>query len=292
MNKIHSETLLERFPQLDDIGYKFSRWIHNGILAGGKPVRQAADLLHGTWLGHPLHSVMTDVTIGAWLMGLIIDWLNLGRDSKGAHQAADQLTLLGVASAVPTALAGAADYSTVPRKAIKTGLVHALLNTSALLLNIFSMFARKSGGRGLGVGLSTVSMAIMLVSAWLGGELSYRYQIGVNKVARPKGPKTWQPVMGEGNLPERTLVRVDVEDNPVLLYREGPGIYAVGAVCPHEGGPLEEGQLIGSCVECPWHQSVYDLRDGSLVHGPSTYPLPRYEARSNAGMIEVRFEDR
>lgn len=42
------------------------------------------------------------------------------------------------------------------------------------------------------------------------------------------------------------------------------------------------------CVECPWHNSIFDLRDGSVVHGPATYPEPAYDARMRDGQIEVR----
>jgi nitrite reductase/ring-hydroxylating ferredoxin subunit len=44
-------------------------------------------------------------------------------------------------------------------------------------------------------------------------------------------------------------------------------------------------------VECPWHQSVYDLQDGSVVHGPSTYAVPAYETRTVDGKVEVRLAD-
>jgi nitrite reductase/ring-hydroxylating ferredoxin subunit len=74
----------------------------------------------------------------------------------------------------------------------------------------------------------------------------------------------------------------------VLLYRYGGTVYAISAVCSHAGGPLEEGQFDGFCVQCPWHDSVYDLRDGSVVHGPATFNQPAYRARIYNGQIEIR----
>ena len=47
-------------------GTDISQALHGAILAGGEPIRTLVDILHGTWLGHPLHPVLTDVTIGAW----------------------------------------------------------------------------------------------------------------------------------------------------------------------------------------------------------------------------------
>jgi nitrite reductase/ring-hydroxylating ferredoxin subunit len=41
-------------------------------------------------------------------------------------------------------------------------------------------------------------------------------------------------------------------------------------------------------VTCPWHDSVFELCDGQVIHGPATNPLPRYEVRINQGQIEIR----
>jgi len=81
---------------------------------------------------------------------------------------------------------------------------------------------------------------------------------------------------------------VEVDGGPVLLYRDGDAISAIGAVCSHAGGPLEEGKFENGCVECPWHHSVFNLRTGKVVHGPATHAQPAYEARLFQGQIEVR----
>ena len=54
------------------------------------------------------------------------------------------------------------------------------------------------------------------------------------------------------------------------------------------GGPLHEGTLEGTEISCPWHDSVFDVRDGSLIHGPAAYPQPAWETRVRHGRIEVR----
>jgi len=69
---------------------------------------------------------------------------------------------------------------------------------------------------------------------------------------------------------------VKVDDKDVLIYRDGDEVYAVGNKCAHAGGPLNEGNFKGSCVECPWHNSVFDMPDGSIVHGPSTQSAPYF----------------
>ena len=47
-------------------------------------------------------------------------------------------------------------------------------------------------------------------------------------------------------------------------------------------------ELDGHTVQCPWHGSVFDVRDGALVRGPSAYPQPAWDTRVQNGRIEVR----
>ena len=94
------------------------------------------------------------------------------------------------------------------------------------------------------------------------------------------------PVVGD--LAEGRRRRVELEGKAVLLYRHEGEVQAIGAVCSHQGGPLDEGEFDGNCVTCPWHQSVFDLRDGAVVHGPATYPQTAFEVRERGGRIEVR----
>lgn len=63
---------------------------------------------------------------------------------------------------------------------------------------------------------------------------------------------------------------------------------AIDAVCSHAGGPLDEGSFEGCFVQCPWHDSVFDLRDGRVKHGPATIPQPGFAVRERNGQLEVR----
>jgi nitrite reductase/ring-hydroxylating ferredoxin subunit/uncharacterized membrane protein len=281
-NTIKSMSLLRKG------GAEVKHTLHKAVLQGGNGSRYLADLLHGTWLGHPLHPVLTDVTIGAWVFGTVFDvlWKISGR--RNMRDAADTLTTIGTVSAVPTALTGLTDFSTIKNDAVEYGAAHGVLNTVILSLYVLSVRARKNGYRDTGIFLSSLGVGISLLSAWLGGEMVYRYRVGVNHTEKPSEPEDWQPVMMEFDLLEGEPLRLDFEGEPVLFYRTGGQIYAIGAVCAHAGGPLEEGTFEGTCVQCPWHDSVYDLRDGSVVHGPSTYRQPSYGTRVNNGHIEIR----
>jgi nitrite reductase/ring-hydroxylating ferredoxin subunit/uncharacterized membrane protein len=291
MDQVEVGQYLDRIPNYKEYAHKVSRGIHNFVLQGGNPLRKLADLLHGSWLGHPLHPVLTDVTIGAWFMGGFLDAIAGLNGSRGVEKAADQLTALGTASAVPTALAGLADYTTISPRAMTTGATHGLMNLAGLGLYLLSVLDRRNGNRKRGIFFSSLALGMLTASAWIGGELVYRYRIGVNKSVFPTKPREWTAVLDEAELAEQQPRRVEVEGSPVLLYRYGGTVYAIGAVCGHDGGPLEEGRFEGLCVECPWHQSVFDLRDGSVVHGPTTYAEPSYATRIQNGKVELRLKE-
>jgi nitrite reductase/ring-hydroxylating ferredoxin subunit len=74
----------------------------------------------------------------------------------------------------------------------------------------------------------------------------------------------------------------------VFLLRQSNRIRAIGATCPHLGGPLDEGPIEGDTVTCPWHGSVFSLDDGALIHGPAMMPVAAYEVRVEDGRIAIR----
>src|SRR5436190_5494278 len=76
----------------------------------GKPLRELApsslkDALSGTWLGHALHPLLTDVVIGSWTSASVLDLVG------GDDEAARRLIAVGIAAYAPTALTGASDWS-------------------------------------------------------------------------------------------------------------------------------------------------------------------------------------
>ena len=73
LNKIEPEEILREVPHFEEQAYSLSRGVHSWVLNGGKSRRQVVDFLHGIWLGHPLHSVLTDMTIGALTFSFFLD---------------------------------------------------------------------------------------------------------------------------------------------------------------------------------------------------------------------------
>lgn len=284
------EAALERMEPVQEVGMQAARAVHDAVLKDER-ARNVADTLHGTWLGHPLHPVLTDLTIGSWVLGGVFDAVGALTGSRFARRAGDTLIGIGTASAVPTVLAGIADYSTIPQPAATAGTLHGLLNTVGLSLYLLSLRDRRNGHRARGLLFSSLALGVAGISAWLGGHLVYRHKVGVDHSDTFTGPKDWTPVLDADELADRTPRRVEVEGKPVLLFREGNDIYAIGATCAHAGGPLDEGKFYDTCVQCPWHDSVFDLADGHIVHGPATQPQPVFDTRIRNGQVELRLRE-
>jgi glycine betaine catabolism B len=75
---------------------------------------------------------------------------------------------------------------------------------------------------------------------------------------------TFQKVAKIRDLKEGTLLRVDVVGKPIVLAMVQGKVYAMDAVCSHEGGPLEDGSLEGYELKCPWHYALFDVRNAKV----------------------------
>jgi uncharacterized membrane protein len=126
------------------------------------------DFWQGRWLGHSFHPLLTDFPLGAWASASFLDLFG-GKDTRTA---AETLVAFGVVAALPTALAGMADWSGADKKSKRVGLVHATLNGTVLACYATSLVARRRQRHGLGVGLGLAGGLIAWVSGYLGGHLS------------------------------------------------------------------------------------------------------------------------
>lgn len=250
------------------------------------PKTAVKDALSGSWLGHPLHPLLTDIPIGSLTSTTVLDLIG----GQGARRAADRLLTLGLAASVVTAAAGAADWSDTNGSERRIGVVHAVANVVGIGCYAASAIARRRGRRGAGATLGLVGLGAMSAGGYLGGDLSYARGVGVNNAFVEHPPTEWVDVGDETLLADAGTVRVDADAASVLLYRRGPQILAIGSRCSHAGGPLEDGDIDpDACtVTCPWHQSEFRLDTGSVVHGPATTPQTSYEARIVDGRIEIR----
>jgi hypothetical protein len=132
-------------------------------------------LLRGDWLGHAVHPVLSDVVVGTLLSASLLDFV--GGDPDG--RARRRLIAAAVAAATPTALSGLSDWAEEEEADAgvrRAGVVHALSNSTALLLYVGSL----TGGRGSGVALRLAGAVALSAGAYLGGHLSFVKGVGVD----------------------------------------------------------------------------------------------------------------
>lgn len=248
---------------------------------------KARNFLHGTWLGHPLHVVLTDVPVGSWTAAVLFDVAEAVSGDEQLGRAADACIKIGLAGAAGAAITGLADWQHVDPPGRRIGLVHALSNVAGVTLFASSLIARRNSRRR-GKVLSTLGYVVAAVAADFGGSLVYNQRIGVDHNAAEKFPTEFTAVMSDAELRDGQLTRAEFGGSKVLLLRRGQHIFAIAETCSHLGGPLSEGKLDGDTVECPWHGSRFSLETGEVVGGPAVHRQPCLEARVNDGRIEVR----
>jgi uncharacterized membrane protein len=135
------------------------------------PVRR--DLLRGTWLGHAVHPLLTDVPIGFWTSAVVLDLVG----GRGARRSAQRLVGLGVASALPVAVTGWAEWSGTGQREQRVGVVHAVSNAVAVALFTASWRARRSERHLTGVALGLAASSALGVGGFLGGHLVSARQV-------------------------------------------------------------------------------------------------------------------
>ncbi len=124
--------------------------------------------LHTAALGHSVHPVLTDVTLGCWMSASILDL-------AGGAQARRSATLLvgaGLAAAVPTAIAGAGDWAEMSGSERRIGAVHAIGTDIATFLLLGSLVARLRGTYAAGTKLGLAGNAVAAGAGFLGGHLA------------------------------------------------------------------------------------------------------------------------
>jgi ferredoxin-NADP reductase/nitrite reductase/ring-hydroxylating ferredoxin subunit len=86
------------------------------------------------------------------------------------------------------------------------------------------------------------------------------------------------------------MKEVQLDGENICLANVEGKYYAIGNVCTHEGGPLAEGTLEGYEVECPWHNSKFDVRTGEVIDPPASEPEPTYQVKVDGNNILIKKE--
>ncbi len=88
--------------------------------------------------------------------------------------------------------------------------------------------------------------------------------------------------------PDGGMIQGSVGEEEVVLARRGDEFFAVGAHCPHYGGQLAEGLLVGEEVRCPLHHACFSLRTGEVLRAPAFDAIPCWRVERIEGKVFVR----
>lgn len=135
---------------------------------------QVRGLLQGRPVGHAVHPVLTDLPLGCWTSGTILD-LVAGR---GGRRPAQQLTGIGLLAAVPTMVTGLSEWAETSAGNRRVGFVHAAANVVAFGLYTGSWAARRRGRHSVGVALGLAGGATAAAGGFLGSHLALARNVG------------------------------------------------------------------------------------------------------------------
>lgn len=251
--------------------------------------------------GHPIHPMLIAFPIGFFAGTFIFDVLGLITGNTTFHTVAYYTEAAGILGALAAAIPGFIDYlSTVPpdSSAKKRGARHGISNVINLILFIVCWFLRRDAGTSLYLitGLELLGVAILVYAGWLGGTLAYRNQIGVDiryaeagkwKEAHLQGGPKQVEAGAADELEVNQMKLLHVGDQRIVLGRTEEGYVAFEDRCTHKGGSLAGGSMICGTVQCPWHGSQFDTRNGAVKAGPAKEAIKAYTVREEGGKIYI-----
>jgi 3-phenylpropionate/trans-cinnamate dioxygenase ferredoxin subunit len=89
------------------------------------------------------------------------------------------------------------------------------------------------------------------------------------------------------DIPSGDRIVVELGRNWVAIFNVDGKYYAIEDVCPHDDGPLAEGELVGCVIECPRHGAKFDIRTGQVLAPPALVNVPSYQVRLVSNEIQI-----
>lgn len=264
--------------------------------------------LEGKPFGHPLHPIVVHYPIGLFVLSFLFDLAGLITEKNWLVRGAFFALAGGVGAALLAAIPGFVDWSDIRRDhpAKRTATTHLVLNLAAVGLYALNAILRwpdrdASETPALPFVLSLAGIGLISISGYLGGSLVYDNGIGVGRHRRktPTPRRTIEapgvpadqglvPIAAAERLMEGETLRVAVDGLVVTVARIDGEFAAFQEFCTHRYGPLSEGRLCDGQVECPWHQSRFDVRTGKVTQGPAKVDLRVFPVVVRDGHVSIR----
>ena len=264
------------------------------------------DLLQGKPLRHPIHPMLVHFPIGFFVLSLLLDLISLASPAiPNLMQISFYAMLFGTITALFAAVPGFVDYSDIrddhPAKRVATA--HMILNLMVVAIYGINLGVRSSllydpKVHAVPLALSLIGAAFLSISGYLGGRLVYDEGIAVGRHKRllPTPQETIELSRTESGfvlvpqaerLRDQETLRVEIDDCVLTIARIGKELFAFQEFCTHRFGPLSEGSFDGFNVQCPWHNSCFDVRTGKVTNGPAKVDLKTFKMEMRDGKVGV-----
>ncbi len=83
---------------------------------------------------------------------------------------------------------------------------------------------------------------------------------------------------------------VTVEDYRLAICNVDGTFYCIEDTCTHDGGPLNQGTLVGEIIECPRHGGRFDVRTGKAVRMPAVSPVESFPVTVEGDEVKVSLD--
>ena len=270
------------------------------------------DLLEGKPLRHPIHPMLVHFPIGFLVLSFLLDLVSLVfPEVPGLLRGSFYAMLFGIIAALLAAVPGIVDYSEIrrdhPGKVVATR--HMILNLMVVAIYGINLWIRSSALSDPKISLlpfllSIIGIGLLSVSGYLGGRLVYDEGIAVGRHKRrtptpqetirlstghatKDGETTFVPIPEAEQLGNGETLRVEIDKLVMTIARIDNQLYAFQEFCTHRFGPLSEGSLHGFNVQCPWHNSCFDVRTGKVTNGPAKVDLKTFKIEKRDGKVGV-----
>lgn len=94
-------------------------------------------------------------------------------------------------------------------------------------------------------------------------------------------------VAKKSQIPLNGAIGVEIEGKTITLVNLNGEIFALDDSCPHEAGPLSEGEIVDEEITCPWHHSRFEIRTGRVTQDPAEENVATYRVRLVGDAVEV-----
>lgn len=273
-------------------------------------------LLQGKPFRHPLHTWLVHFPIGLFMLSFALDLYTWFRDfSSTIVEAAYYSMAIGVVMAIFAAIPGLVDYLDIrkdhPAKATATW--HMVINLFVILLYLVNTYARVEHVDSMKTPLplflmSAAGVGMISLSGYLGGRMVYDQGVSVGRHRRTtRTPKrtihinTAEQANARGKdgelefyfvapmerLETKQILRVAIGGYVIMIARLDGDLFAVQDFCTHRSGPLSEGKICDGQVQCPWHNSRFDLKTGQVTNGPAKVELKTFAVREKDGEVQI-----